>query len=78
MRLLLVVSTVISLCGCDPQSPSDTVDSLVKDPDRLKVLREQCRLNRAHAGEELCVKVGQATTQRFLKPAESSDGKKEP
>ncbi|HCI1651765.1 TPA: EexN family lipoprotein [Pseudomonas aeruginosa] len=72
-RTLPLVWAVFLLSGCEPSTPSDTVESLAANPERLKALRERCRLDRVKVGEELCAKVGQATTQRFLKRAEPSE-----
>lgn len=50
--MLLMLSVVLAACG-KPIS-TETVESLAANPDRLKTLREQCRLDRAKLGDELC------------------------
>lgn len=45
--------------------PTDTVESLVANLERLRALREQCKLERAKVGEELCNRVAEATRKRF-------------
>lgn len=75
MKRLSALMLAALLAGCGdptptapttPAAPTDTVESLVADPERLKVLREQCRANRAKVGEELCNRVGEATRKRFM------------
>ncbi|HCF2132198.1 TPA: entry exclusion lipoprotein TrbK [Pseudomonas aeruginosa] len=58
------------LAGCRPsQAPQTndlpTVDALASDPVRLKEQRQQCRLERAKLGDELCNRVAEATRKRF-------------
>ena len=42
------------------------MESLAADPERLKELRQQCKLNRAKLGDELCNRVAEATNRRFF------------
>lgn len=46
--------------------PSETVESLAANPERLKELRLQCKTDRATLGDELCNRVAEATNRRFL------------
>ena len=46
-------------------SPTETVDSLAANPERLKELRQQCKTDRAKLGDELCNRVAEATRKRF-------------
>lgn len=62
--MLLMLSVV--LAACDKPVSTETVESLAANPDRLKTLREQCRLNRANLGDALCNAVAEATRRRFL------------
>ena len=43
----------------------ETVESLASNPERLKELRQQCKLDRAKLGDELCNRVAEATRKRF-------------
>ncbi|WP_374005805.1 EexN family lipoprotein [Delftia lacustris] len=65
---LALMSCVALLSACDvPERPSpDTVESLMADSDHLKELREQCRLDRAKVGDDLCNKVARASRERFF------------
>lgn len=65
---LALMSCVALLSACDaPERLSpDTVESLMADLDHLKELREQCRLDRAKVGDDLCNKVARASRERFF------------
>ncbi|MBK1822299.1 EexN family lipoprotein [Burkholderia orbicola] len=71
--VMLLLATVLVGCGrSEPTettttpSPTDTVESLVANPERLKALRQQCKVERAKLGDELCNRVAEATNRRFL------------
>lgn len=53
-------------------SPTETVDSLAANPERLKELRQQCKTDRAKLGDELCNRVAEATNRRFLGDGKTS------
>lgn len=70
---LLLLVTMLVACGksepTEPISkpePIETVESLAANPERLKALRQQCKLERAKLGDELCNRVAEATNRRFL------------
>lgn len=72
---VLLVVVLLSACGDKPVStgkpsvetqPTDTLESLLANPERRKELREQCRLNRAELGDKLCNIVAEATNKAFL------------
>ena len=66
MRKLIMLLTIAAvLTGCGKTEPSDTVESLVANPERLRELREQCRLDHAKMGDALCNRVAEATRKRF-------------
>lgn len=62
MRLLLA----IALAGCGPTTPSETVDSLVANPERIREIQRLCKEDRAKAGEELCRQAAEAANRRFF------------
>ena len=66
MKSVLMIFIALAISGCSPSGPTDTVDSLVANPERLKDLREKCRLDRAKLGDELCNMVADATRKRFM------------
>ncbi|HBW7855290.1 EexN family lipoprotein [Klebsiella grimontii] len=58
------------LTGCGPsetpqQANPPTVEELGSNPQRLKELRQQCRVEHAKLGDELCNRVAEATRKRF-------------
>lgn len=61
---LLMLPVVLAACGKAP--PTETVEALAANPERLKVLREQCKTDRAKLGDQLCSRVAEATNRRFF------------
>ncbi|QOK93414.1 entry exclusion lipoprotein TrbK [Ralstonia pseudosolanacearum] len=65
---------MIAACGKSEQpkatatktAPTETVESLAANPERLKELRQQCKTDREKLGAELCDRVAEATNRRFL------------
>jgi len=69
----LLLAAMLVACGkSEPAKTSttsgltETVDSLVANPERLKALRQQCKTDRAKLGDELCNRVAEETNQHFL------------
>jgi hypothetical protein len=69
----LLLAAMLVACGkSEPTEPiskpesTETVESLVTNPERLKALRQQCKTDRAKLGDELCNRVAEATNRRFL------------
>lgn len=56
----------LSLAACQQSAPTDTVDSLVANPERLKELRAQCKADHAKLGDAVCNAVAEATRRRFM------------
>ncbi|MGP6010899.1 EexN family lipoprotein [Pseudomonas aeruginosa] len=70
MKKVMPFLCVLALTACGrPETPAPsalpTVDELAADPARLKELRQQCKLDRAKLGDELCNRVAEATRKRF-------------
>lgn len=70
MRRSIPFLLAVALAGCGPSETPQTnglptVDALASDPIRLKELRQQCKLERAKLGDELCNRVAEATRKRF-------------
>ena len=63
-----LLALVLTACG-QSETPTPTalpsVDELAADPERLKALRQQCKVERAKLGDELCNRVAEATRKRF-------------
>ncbi len=69
----LLLAAMLVACGKSQQTetapasaPTETVDFLVANPERLKELREQCKTDRAKLGDDLCNRVAEATNRRFF------------
>lgn len=69
----LLLTAMLVACGkSEPvkttttSGPSETVESLAANPERLKELRQQCKTGRTRLGDELCNRVAEATNRRFL------------
>lgn len=66
MRNFIFLSMTLALAACSPPAPTDTVESLVANPERLKELREHCKADRAKLDDALCNAVAEATRRRFM------------
>lgn len=68
----LLAATLVACGKSEPtatsnsSAPTETVESLAANPERLKALRQQCKTDQAKLGEELCNRVAEATNRRFL------------
>ncbi|EPK7593125.1 TPA: EexN family lipoprotein [Pseudomonas aeruginosa] len=66
--LPLLLAVALTACG-QSETPRNTdlptVEELASNPERLKELRQQCKLERAKLGDELCNRVAEATRKRF-------------
>ncbi|WAT83227.1 EexN family lipoprotein [Delftia acidovorans] len=63
--ILLILVTALPACG--PSQPSETVDALVANPERIKEIQRQCKEDRAKVGEGvsefLCKRFGLQLTE---------------
>ncbi|WP_062794357.1 EexN family lipoprotein [Cupriavidus metallidurans] len=66
MNKIILFLLVAMLTACGKSAPTETVESLAANPERLKELRQQCKTGRAKLGDELCNRVAEATNRRFL------------
>lgn len=69
MKQLLSIALALSvslIAGCGKSAPTDTVESLVANPERLKELRAQCKADHAKVGDAVCGAVSEATRRRFM------------
>lgn len=66
MKQLLIVAFALLVAACGKSASTDTVDSLVANPQRLRELRAQCKADHAKVGDEVCGMVGEATRRRFM------------
>jgi hypothetical protein len=66
MKKIISILLAAILVACGRSEPTETVDVLAANPQRLKELRLQCKADRAKVGDELCNRVAEATNRRFL------------
>ena len=64
--LLIAAACALVVAACSKPEPSDTVESLIANPDRLKELRAQCKADHDKVGDALCNIVAEATRRRFM------------
>ena len=62
--MLLMLAATLTACG--PSQPSETVDALAANPERIKEIQQLCKEDRAKVGEELCVRAAEAANRRFF------------
>ena len=74
-----LLASLLTACGQSetPQKPADsaadipTVEELAANPERLKELRQQCKIDRPKLGDVLCNRVAEATRKRFYGDGEA-------
>lgn len=69
MKQLLIAMFALSIsliAACGKSVSTDTVESLVVNPERLKELRAQCKADHAKVGDAVCAAVSEATRRRFM------------
>jgi hypothetical protein len=66
MNKMILFLLPAMLAACGKSAPTETVEFLAANPERLKELRQQCKTDRAKLGDELCNRVAEATNRRFF------------
>jgi len=64
--LLTIIACALLLAACNKPEPTDTVESLLANPERLKEVHAQCKADHDKAGDALCNKASEATRRRFM------------
>jgi hypothetical protein len=62
----LLLTTLLATAACQPSASSDSVETLVANPDRLKEVERLCKVDRAKMGEAICNAASEARRQRFM------------
>lgn len=65
-HVLLSLVCVVLLAACGRPSSPETVESLVANPERLKEVVNQCRLDHEKTGDALCRAASEAQRKRFM------------
>lgn len=65
MKMIPMFMLAMLLAACGQSAPTETVESLAANAERLKELRKQCKADRAKLGDALCNRVTEATRKRF-------------
>ena len=66
MKTIPILMIAVLLTACGKPNPTETVESLAANPERLKELRQQCKADRSKLGDALCNSVAEATRKRFM------------
>ena len=67
MKILLTVTAcTLLLAACSKPAPTESVESLMANPERLKDVRVQCKADDAKVGDALCNIAAEATRRRFM------------
>lgn len=62
---LIAIALTSALAACGPAKPTDTVDELVANPQRLSEIRRLCTEDREKVNDEICLRSAQAAKRRF-------------
>ena len=63
---LTVAVCALLLAACNKSAPTESVESLIANPKRLKEVRAQCKADHAKVGDALCNMAAEATRRRFM------------
>jgi len=66
MKKIGMLLLVLVLTACEKPAPTDTVESLVANPERLKEVQRLCREDHAKMGDALCNAASEARRRRFM------------
>jgi hypothetical protein len=64
--LLTITACTLLLAACSKPLPTESVESLMANPERLKDVRAQCKADHAKVGDVLCTMAAEATRRRFM------------
>jgi len=64
--LLTTIACTLLLAACNRPAPTESVESLLENPERLKEVRAQCKADHDKMGDALCNKASEATPRRFM------------
>ena len=66
LTLTAITDCTLLLAACGKPEPTESVESLMANPDRLKEVRVQCKADHIKVGDALCNMAAEATRRRFM------------
>ena len=66
MNKVMLLMVVAALTACGPSQPSETVDALAANPERIKEIQRQCKEDSVKVGDELSRRAAEAANRRFF------------
>ncbi|EQD80407.1 lipoprotein [mine drainage metagenome] len=66
MKKTSMLLLVLALSACEKPAPTDTVESLVANPERFKEVERLCREDHAKMGDAFCNAASEARRRRFM------------
>ena len=63
---LTVAACTLLLAACSKPAPTESVESLIANHERLKEVRAQCKADHNKVGDALCNMAAEATRRRFM------------
>ncbi len=64
--LLTVTACTLLFAACGKPAPTESVESLMANPERLKDVRAQCKADHAKVGDARCTMAAEAARRRFM------------
>ena len=64
--LLIIIACALLVAACNKPESTESVESLLANPERLKEVRAQCKADHDKAGDALCNRASEATRRRFM------------
>lgn len=71
-RALLKSACLVMLAACNPVK-TPTVETIAGDPNRMRELMRQCKVDWAKVGDATCTAVSEAWRRRFMGKREAQD-----
>jgi len=62
----IIIITAAALTACGQPVPTDTAESLVANPERLKEVRRLCKEDHSKMGDAICNAAAEAFRRRFM------------
>ncbi len=66
MKKTSLLLLALALTACEKPAPTDTVESLVANPERLKEVERLCKQDHTKMGDALCNAASEARRRRFM------------